>query len=111
MHCGRRLEALIKKSGLSKKEFAARINTPPQTLSGWFKWDDIPLANIRRCCDILNIKLWEFFVENDAELQDYVPSWITPGQIEFLKAFNSLPKKQQEKLLKAFIEITASCLD
>jgi transcriptional regulator with XRE-family HTH domain len=109
MHCGKRLRNLIHKAGFQYKDFAAKIDTAPQTLSTWFKWDDIPLGNIRRCCVVLNIKLWEFFVEDDAELKDYVPSYITQGWIDLIKAFESkCTEDQKEKILTAFLLIIKS---
>lgn len=108
LHCGGRLEELIKKSGLSKQEFAAKIGRPPQTLSGWFNDQDIKLDNIRVCCDVLNIKLWEFFIEDDAELKDYVPSYLKkrPEWIPFIQSFeNGLTEDQQKLILNGFIDI------
>lgn len=77
MHCGKRLRELITLAGFQFKDFAEQINTPPTTLSNWFKWEDIPLQNIRRCCDILNLKLWEFFWEDNIEIPDYYTAPLT----------------------------------
>lgn len=106
IHCGRRLEELIKKSRIPKKKFAALIETPPTTVSGWFKQDDLVLGNIRKSCEVFGIELWEFFVETGNEPEDYVSSkFLKSIDIEIMKEINNLPDDKKIKLWDVIVKI------
>ena len=80
--------------------FADKIETPPTTMSNWFKWEDIPLDNIRRCCDALGIKLWEFFWEESEEIPDYVRLGIGKEDLKLVRKLNEkLSPDENEKIL------------
>lgn len=97
MHCGGRLKYLIEQSGISKGEFAAKIERPPQTLSGWFNDYDIKLDNIRDCCKVLNIQLWEFFLEDDNKIPTYVTLGLDEMDVKIINKIKKLPKEKGDQ--------------
>ncbi len=69
-------------------------------MSGWLKWDDIPLKNIRKCCEVLNIQLWEFFLPEDAPVPDYVSLGFSEDSYLLYRAIEELPEKQRMFIYK-----------
>ncbi len=105
MNYGIKLKSIRENAGLYQKDLADKINTNQGNISFWEKSSYPPLDAIEKICNALNIKVWEFFIEDPEELKNYMPSWIQPQQLTFLELFNQLPEKKQLKYLNAFTEI------
>ena len=105
MAYGHKIKEIRQQSGLSQKDVADKMKINQTSVSDMEKAIYPPLNRIEQFCKVFDIKLWEFFVDNPQELNNYLPAGVYPEQIEFLKEFNLLPKEKQLGYLEAFIKI------
>lgn len=63
---GRKLKQIIKSRGYSQKDIAKLINVPESSFSSWINMDIPPTEIIMSICMVLNIELWEFFMDENA---------------------------------------------
>ncbi len=84
MNYGERLKKIRKCAKLNQDELARNLNTKQGNISFWEKSTYPPLDAIEKICESLNVPLCEFFA-HPGELENYVPSWITPKDMEVLK--------------------------
>jgi transcriptional regulator with XRE-family HTH domain len=71
---GERLQRILDKQGIKQKELAEKIEVTPSNVSQLIDNAYSPLQKIEKICEALDIKLWQFFMEDDGEsMKDYVP--------------------------------------
>ncbi len=58
------------------------------------------LDNIRKCCTVFNIQLYEFFLPEDTPVPDYVSLGVDEKTAEIIQLYKSLPKEQRVFLLE-----------
>ncbi|MCP4131048.1 MAG: helix-turn-helix domain-containing protein [bacterium] len=104
---GKKIKEYRKEKNLSQAELAEKTQMGQTSISAWEKSAYPPLEFIEKSLEVLKpeLLLWEFFIEDLNQLNNYIPSWIKPDQLEFLKKFNSLPVEKQKHLLKVFNDI------
>jgi len=59
-HLGNRLNELITEKGITKQDFAKRINVKPQQISRWLHFKSFQWDQIRRFSEALEISELEF---------------------------------------------------
>lgn len=106
---GERLKQIRSRNGLTLEDVGKKLGVRHSTVAGWEKSSYPPLKGIEKICRLFNVPLLEFFAGKD-ELDNYMPSWLMPEQIVFLKSFSEIPKEKQKGLLSAFITICRNCL-
>ena len=87
---GIKLKKLIKKANLSQREVAAGTNTPESSVSVWINQVYPPLDFIEKCCEFMEIPLWQFFAPEELVIPELVGA-----EAEFMKALKSLPDEIQ----------------
>ena len=103
-HLGDKIRSLRQNHGHTQTSLEEKLGLSNGTISNWENNPEPPTHGIIKICNFYNIFLIDF-VLIDEDISGYVPSWIRPEQIAFIKSFNNIPKEKQVKLLKAFIEI------
>ena len=58
-----------------------------------------------KICRHFDIPLWQFFMDDETALKNYLPPWVRKEHLEFLKELNKLPESTQKKILKNITEI------
>ncbi len=101
MGYGERLRELIKNGGLNQEKIAVMTGLPKSSLSNWVNAEYPPLHVIEKICGVLNLKLYQFFM-NEEDLEEFLPPGIEPYHIEFIRKLNSLPKEKRLEILRAF---------
>ena len=80
--------------GWSEYELAERSELTQSTISSWYRKNLVPsIPSLERICSAFGISLSQFFLEND-----YFSEKLTQEQIDVLKRWSRLTKKQQKKL-------------
>lgn len=107
---GKKLKELRKEAGFTQEDIAIKTGFPQSSISYWEKAQYPPLDFIVETLKLVkpNLKLWEFFIETDSDLKDYVPSYLKkrPEWIPFIQSFeNSLTEEQKKLILHGFIDI------
>lgn len=106
---GNRIKKIVKKAGLSQKQVAQKLNVPESTFSNWIKVEYPPLEAIEKICGVMNIELWEFFLD-EKNIALKTGTIFPAEQMNFLKIFNQLPSKKRELILEGFVKIVEATL-
>lgn len=105
MEYGTKLKKLVKDSGLTLQEISEGISVPPSTIVGWYKTIYPPLEQIVKMCNFFKIELWEFFLDNPAKLNKYMPDYIKAEDAAILKILNtSVDVKTRVEVKKLFVQ-------
>ena len=102
MFISERIFFLMKKVGLSQKEFSEQTGISQSTISDWKRKNTNPSADkILKICQVLHVTPYELLAESavhtDAEM-DYVFA-INEEEEIVLESFRSLGSRQKERLL------------
>jgi transcriptional regulator with XRE-family HTH domain len=92
---GIKLKKLIKKNKLSQKELAAATSTPESSVSIWINQVNPPLEFIEKCCNYMDIPLWQFFAPDNLIIPD-----LKPYQSKFMNILKELPEKVQAIIIE-----------
>jgi len=103
-HCGKKVRYLLKEIGKSPVDLAIGIDSPIPTVRGWMRLPTLTLDNIEKICGFLNIPLWEFFIEDENELNQYLPAYITDEDVKIIKTLNLKIDGEQRKEIKLIFE-------
>jgi transcriptional regulator with XRE-family HTH domain len=114
VNCGKRLKSLIKERRFKLEEFATLIDTPLSTLKGWFPRYDMTLENIRRCCEVLEIPLYEFFMSDEDKKNIMSHGGIeglNPETIEIIEIIRRFPEEDKKKIYRVTINALKNLLE
>lgn len=105
MEYGSKIRQLIKDSGYSLQEVSEKIGVPAPTIAHWYKSIYPPLEQIVKICEFFKIELWEFFLDNPAKLNKYLPDYIKAEDAAILKILNtSVDVKMRVEVKKIFVQ-------
>jgi transcriptional regulator with XRE-family HTH domain len=110
---GEKIRDLRKSKGWTQKLLSDRINMPQTSVSTWEKIPGPPVEFLYKAHSILTNgqeKFWEFFVEDQNELNDYIPHDIAPIQVEIFRKINHLPEEKRELIQDGLIKILQAAL-
>jgi transcriptional regulator with XRE-family HTH domain len=104
MTYGEKLKNLREHYGYSQRELALKIGINQANISFWEKADYPSLDGITKVCEFLKIPIYEFFIENENQLKNTLPDYITPSDAAVLKILNTaIDIKTRVEIKKVFI--------
>ncbi len=109
MRYGSHLRDVIKKSGLTQQELSDKLGVARSSISAWSNSEYPPLHAIEKVCDVIGIKLYQFFM-NEEDQGGFLPPGIEPYHIEFIQSLNSLPEKERLEIWESFGRIAKTLI-
>ncbi len=100
MNYGKRLKEIIDASEFSQKDIAKKVGVTPQGVSTWKKKSFPPLEAIDTICGLVNIPVWEFFVENTTEVFG-----ASEPALHLARRIDGLPEGKKKQALKQLNDI------
>lgn len=90
----RKIAEMRLEKGWSEYELAERAELPQSTISSWYRKGLVPsIPSLERICSAFGITLSQFFLNSDCFSEA-----ISQEQMDILKRWSRLTKKQQMKL-------------
>lgn len=99
---GEKIKILRKKAGLSQAELADMVGVSRPNISFWENAEFPPLDAINRLCKVLNIEIWEFFIDNQILSKQFD---IPHEFIELIHDMRTLDNSAKADLLEIFTVI------
>ncbi len=101
---GERIKDLRKNGGYTQKEFAALLSIAPSNLSVVEKSTHPSLAIIEKVCQLLDIPIYQFFLDDEIKFKETLPSYIEPNDAHFLKILNTqISQERRIEIKKIFL--------
>ncbi len=100
MNYGKKLKETIAASEFSQNDIAPKVGVTPQGVSSWTKKSYPPLEAIETICKIVNIPVWEFFIEDTREIFG-----ASESALHLARRIDNLPDEKKDRALKQMNEI------
>lgn len=113
MKIGEKLKSLRKYYGFSQAGIADKLNISQNNISYYESMIEITglLDYITRFCDLINMPVAEFFMEDMSTITKELPSYITPANAAMFKILNTrVDIKTRIKVEEAFVCILEAIL-
>jgi len=113
MKIGDKLKKLREYHGFSQSDIGRRLEIAPRNISNYETVDEISgmLDYVLRFCDLINMPVAEFFMEDMSTITKELPSYITPANAAMLKILNTqVDIKTRIKVEEAFVCILEAIL-
>lgn len=108
---GNRMKDIRTRAGMTQKECADKMGLAQPNLSDLEKSVHPPLNRIEQFCQIFNMELFEFFIDDPGQLKNYLPSYITKDDAEILKILNTrIEPAIRVSIKRSFVEIMKTAL-
>lgn len=99
-----RLDAIMKKQGLTDYQLAKISDLSPSTISNMRRRNTTPsIPTLESICSSLNVSLSQFFADDNTDMYP-----MTPRQKQFMDYFVRLSDEQQDLICEVVRNITAS---
>lgn len=59
---GKELKNILSNFGLKNTEIAKKLNKTPQTIQGWFNYQNVNTSILEEICDVYNMKINDFYI-------------------------------------------------
>jgi len=113
MNIGDKLKYLREHYGYSQSELAKKTGIPQRSISNYETINEPTgiLEYIIQFCDLLNLPVAEFFMEDVKDLKRDLPEYITPSDAAILKVLNTaVDAKTRIEVKSAFVHIMKAVL-
>ena len=101
---GEKIKRIREERGMTLHELGRQLKVRHSTVGAWENSTFPPLKAIHKICDYFNIQLWEFFIEDENELNQYLPAYITDEDVKIIKTLNLKIDGEQRKEIKLIFE-------
>lgn len=102
---GERLKELAKSHNLVQKDLAKIAKAPESSVSRWINQQYPPLKFIYAICAYVNEPVWQFFLDDPAEISQHPINTLDPKDIEVLQALNRIEPDLRDAVWRAWRQL------
>lgn len=104
-HYGNKIRDMCKYSSIEQYAVAEAIGLSAQNFGQHLQKQYPPLELIIKVCKYFRKPLFEFFLEDDEALKEYIPSYLDEEDLEIAKILKTIPQEKRMEILRIYNEI------